>query len=106
MSARRVLPAPGGPTSCLAAASALSARYLARPDAAVLGILGCGVQARTHAEALATLFSVERVMAYDIHPDRARRFAEEIGSRFDLTGEAVATPCHQLTRLPRGGGSQ
>ncbi len=80
-----------------AAASALSARYLARPDAAVLGILGCGVQARTHAEALATLFSVERVMAYDIHPDRARRFAEEIGSRFDLTGEAVATPCQAVS---------
>src|SRR4030067_2914472 len=34
------------------AASALSAKFLARPDSQVLGILACGVQGRTHLEAL------------------------------------------------------
>ena len=37
------------------AASALSARYLARPDSSVIGILGCGVQGRTNLEAMRTV---------------------------------------------------
>jgi ornithine cyclodeaminase/alanine dehydrogenase len=32
------------------AASAVSAKYLARPESSVIGILGCGVQGRTHVE--------------------------------------------------------
>lgn len=34
------------------AASAVAARYLARPDSEVVGILGCGVQGRSNLEAL------------------------------------------------------
>ena len=74
------------------AATALSARYLARPDAAVVGVLGCGVQARTNVEALNILFPLTTVVAYDIHPERAEGFAEEAGDRFGLEGAAAATP--------------
>jgi ornithine cyclodeaminase/alanine dehydrogenase-like protein (mu-crystallin family) len=49
------------------AASALSARYLARPESEVVGILACGVQGRTNLEAMAALFPVKRVYAYDIN---------------------------------------
>ena len=49
-----------------AAASALSARYLARPDSRAAGILACGVQGHTNLEALAAVFPVARVYAYDI----------------------------------------
>ncbi len=52
-----------------AAASAVSARYLARPDSEVAGILACGVQGRTNLEAMKVLFPLKRVYAYDI--DRA-----------------------------------
>ena len=38
-----------------AAVSAVSARHMARPDAATLAILGTGVQARSHLEALAAV---------------------------------------------------
>ena len=42
------------------AATALSARYLARAESSVVGILGCGVQGRTNLEALKVLFPVRR----------------------------------------------
>src|SRR6185369_6471590 len=51
------------------AASALSAKYLARPDSETVGILACGVQGRTNLEALACLFPVKQVYAYDVLPE-------------------------------------
>jgi ornithine cyclodeaminase/alanine dehydrogenase len=74
------------------AATAVSARYLARPEASVVGILGCGVQARTNLEALGLLFPLTTVRAYDIHPERAAGFATEVGGQAGLEGIAVATP--------------
>jgi ornithine cyclodeaminase/alanine dehydrogenase len=70
------------------AATALSARYLARAESSVVGILGCGVQGRTNLEALRVLFPVKKVMAYDVDAGSARRYAKEMESRF---GVAVAT---------------
>lgn len=74
------------------AASAVGARYLARPDSSVLGVLGCGVQGRTNTEALNVLFPLKRVMAYDIVPEAQRRFATDISERFDLEVVPVKTP--------------
>lgn len=64
------------------AASALSARYLARPDSRTLGIIGCGVQGRTHTEAMTTLFPIERIYAYDILPSAQEKFIAEMGAKF------------------------
>ncbi len=55
------------------AATAVSARYLARPDSATVGVLGCGVQGRTNVEALKELFPVKRVMAYDVSTEALNR---------------------------------
>jgi ornithine cyclodeaminase/alanine dehydrogenase-like protein (mu-crystallin family) len=74
------------------AATVLSARYLARPDSSKLGILGCGVQARTHLQALKVVFPVARVMAYDIHPAAAETFAREAEARFDIEAVVVSSP--------------
>lgn len=74
------------------AASALSARYLARPESSVIGILACGVQGRTNLEAMNVLFPIKRVMAYDVDENITRRYAEEMGSRFNLEVVPVATP--------------
>jgi len=74
------------------AATAVAAKYLARPDASVLGMLGCGVQGRTNMEALNVLFPLERVLAYDVDPAIAQRYAEEIGERFDVEVVPVQTP--------------
>lgn len=74
------------------AASALSARFLARPEASTVGILGCGVQGRTNLEALKVLFPVKRVMAYDIDPEISRRYALDMSKRFDVDATPVLTP--------------
>ena len=74
------------------AASALSARYLARPESSVIGILACGVQGRTNLEAMQVLFPIKRVLAYDVDANISRRYAEEMGSCFDLEVVPVATP--------------
>lgn len=72
------------------AATALSARHLARPESEVVGILGCGVQGRTNLEALATLFPVRRVLAYSRTAASRDRFAEEMSARLGVEVVAVA----------------
>lgn len=66
------------------AATALAARYLARPNSTTVGILACGVQGRTNLLALATLFPIRRVYAYDIVPDAQQRFVEEMSARLGV----------------------
>ena len=74
------------------AATALAARYLARPESETVGILACGVQGRTNLEALAALFPLKRVYAYDIAPEVQRRYAEEMGARLGLEIVGVREP--------------
>ena len=74
------------------AATALSARYLARPESSVVGVLGCGVQGRTNLEALRILFPVKKVMAYDVDPGIARGYAKEMESRFGVEVVTVQKP--------------
>ena len=79
------------------AATALSARHLARPESSVVGVLGCGVQGRTNLEALNTLFPLKRVMAYDVNTEAVRGYADEIGSRLNLEVIPVGTPREAVT---------
>ncbi len=74
------------------AASALSARYLARPDSKVAGILACGVQGRTNLEAMAALFPLERVYAYDILPEVQERYVDEMSTKLGLEVISVKEP--------------
>ena len=67
-----------------AAASALVARYQARSGARELAILGCGLQARAHLEALAAeVASLELCRVYDIVSERERTFVEQMDRRFN-----------------------
>jgi len=74
------------------AATALSARCLARPDSSVVGVLGCGVQGRSNVEALKVLFPLKRVMAFDVEPEALRAYASDIETRLDLEVITVKTP--------------
>ncbi len=79
------------------AATALSARYLARAESSVVGVLGCGVQGRTNVEALNVLFPLKRVMAYDVEPEALHRYADEIKTRFRLEVIPAKTPQEAVT---------
>ena len=75
-----------------AAATAVAARYLARPNSSTLGVLGCGVQGHTNTEALNVLFPLEKVMAYDVNSEALNDFAHDISSRLGLEVVPVEAP--------------
>jgi len=74
------------------AATAVAAKYLARKESSSAGILACGVQGRSNLEALSCLFRLQRVKAFDIHPEVAGRFAREMSKIIETEIEIVDTP--------------
>jgi alanine dehydrogenase len=59
------------------AASAVAAKYLARPEASTLGVIGCGWQAESQVECIrAALPSIERVVVFCRDEQRRLRFCE------------------------------
>lgn len=71
------------------AATAVAAKYLARPDSTSVGIVACGVQGRTNLEALCCLFDIRNVKAYDVRAESAERYAEEMNARLGVAVEPV-----------------
>ena len=81
-----------------AAATALAARFLARPSASTLTICGCGEQAAPHLTALAAVLPLRRVFAFDVDGARAERFARsrttpqlEVAAVEDLRSATLAS---------------
>jgi ornithine cyclodeaminase/alanine dehydrogenase-like protein (mu-crystallin family) len=84
-----------------AAASAVATRLLARKDASDLVLLGSGVQARKHLEAMRAVRPISRVRVWNPFPGLARKFAESEqvnqgiaiealeGKRADVTGADI-----------------
>lgn len=75
-----------------AAASAISAKYLARPESSTIGILACGVQGHTNLEAMTLLFPLEKVRAYDKRPEQAEKLADYAENTLGLDAVTVADP--------------
>ena len=72
-----------------AAVSGVATRLLAREDAADLAILGTGVQALTHLEAMLLARRVTRVRAWSRSRDNVARFVDAAARRFGVTVEAA-----------------
>ncbi len=63
------------------AASGVAAKYLAKPEARTLGIIGCGWQAESQVACVReSVPTIERVVAYCRAPDRLERFCERVGA--------------------------
>ena len=73
------------------AATAVAAKYLARPQSSSVGIIACGVQGRSNLEALACLFKIDTVMAFDVYPQVAEKYAAEMRAKLGIPIEVVAT---------------
>ena len=78
------------------AASAIAGRRLARPESSVMGMLGCGVQGRSHAEAFKVLFPIRKIMAYDADPAASVRYAGDIGKSLGIEVVPVTTPAEAV----------
>jgi ornithine cyclodeaminase/alanine dehydrogenase-like protein (mu-crystallin family) len=80
----------------VAASSGLAARFLAREDAAVLGILGSGWQARAHAKAMCSVRAVKKILVHSPTKSNRENFAAEMEKEFGIpvqaavSGESVA----------------
>jgi thiomorpholine-carboxylate dehydrogenase len=72
-----------------AAVSTAVTKRLARPGARSLALLGAGVQAKAHLEALRTLFRFDDVRVWSRTPARARDFAQAHGARAMAIEDAV-----------------
>lgn len=70
------------------ASSALGAKYCARPDSEVLGLVGCGVIQNAHIEATSKVMkNIKTVRLYDMNEDRAKQFADRwkhLGYNFEI----------------------
>ncbi len=69
------------------AVSAAATDALAAPNAPVLALLGTGVQARSHAEAIPLVRKIEEIRVWGRTPSHAEACAEEIGGRVAATVE-------------------
>ena len=72
-----------------AAVSAAATKLLASPEAKVLAVLGSGVQARSHVEALRLVRRFEEIRVWSPTLEHARQLAEEIGGAAFSAEQAV-----------------
>ncbi|WP_312118240.1 ornithine cyclodeaminase family protein [Brevibacillus reuszeri] len=68
-----------------AAVSAVATDILSRKDANSLAILGTGVQARMHVEAILQVRDIEQVYVWDRRLESAVKFSKEMSEKFDIS---------------------
>lgn len=66
------------------AVTGVAARYLAPMDSRSIAVIGCGVQGRTQAWAVAETFDLERINIFDISRCRMKQFKTEIGRKLGI----------------------
>jgi ornithine cyclodeaminase len=67
-----------------AAVSAVSTRFLGRPDASTLAIIGSGVQARSHLEAYQHVRQLKAVRIWSPSPHSRRQFVDDMSPGFAM----------------------
>jgi len=72
-----------------AAASAVATKAMAAPDAKVLAILGSGVQARSHVQAIKEIRDIKEIRVWSRTPASAHKFADDIGAASMSAEDAV-----------------
>ncbi|MEM4206718.1 MAG: ornithine cyclodeaminase family protein, partial [Nitrososphaerota archaeon] len=65
------------------AATAISIKYLARKDSKVLGIIGCGYQAKWQLLAATKMLNFEEIKIYDIDREKMLNFKQNFKEVFD-----------------------
>jgi alanine dehydrogenase len=73
-----------------AAASAVAAKYLARPDSHTATICGCGQQGGAQLRALHLVLPLTKIYLFDLNQSTAKNLAAELGQEFGLEIEPVS----------------
>ncbi len=81
-----------------AAVSGLATRLLARPEAGDLALVGSGVEARTHLEAMLAVRTLKRIRVVSKTFEKARSFADRESKRHGVT----ITPCRTVEEAVSG----
>ncbi len=71
------------------AASAVAAKYLARPESAVATLCGCGQQAAAHLRALRTVLPLRKIHAFDSDQEAADAFAAKLRGELEIEIECA-----------------
>ena len=81
-----------------AAVSGLATRLLAKPDASDLALVGSGVEARTHLEAMLAVRELKRIRVASKTLERAKKFADRESKRHGIS----ITPCKSVEEAVTG----
>lgn len=80
-----------------AAASAIAAKALARPNSKVMGLIGCGSQSEFQSIAFHTIVGIETIRAFDIDTDAMHKLARNLSSygslKLELVDSAAEAAC-------------
>ncbi len=78
------------------ASTAVTAKFLARPDSRCVAIFGAGGLGRTHLLCLKELFDLERVVVVDVIPHSAESFASQMSAKTGLPVQVASSPQEAL----------
>ncbi len=81
------------------AAGGLAAQYLARHEAARLGLIGAGAQARTQVAAILKVRPIKEIVVYNRHLAHAQAFADYLTATYGVQARAVATAADAVQGL-------
>lgn len=71
------------------AASGIATKYMANPQAATLGVVGSGRQARTQVEAICAVRPIKSVKVYSPTPANREKFCRDIAEQFKVEATPV-----------------
>ena len=75
----------------VAGGAGLGAKYLAREDSHLVGMIGSGGMARTYLEAFTYVRKITKVKVYSTKPENARQYAREMSEKFGIEIQAVGS---------------
>ncbi len=74
------------------ATGGVAAKYLARKDSSLVGVVGTGMQGRMQVLALKNLFRLKEVRAYDIDAGRLTSYVREMQEKMGVQVKAATSP--------------
>ncbi len=78
------------------ARNALGVKYLARHDAAVVGMIGSGGMARTHAMAFCAVRKIRRIQVYSPTAKNREAYAREMSEKLKIEVDPVKSPAEAV----------